>query len=178
VLGNLRLEAVPVPTLAGLDVPEVELQLALLRGAALPRLIRALGHRKLTAGLARGVVHRLEDVLVQLLRLGRLEGEAQRHERVGKALAADTDRAVAHVRALGLLDGVVILVDDPVQVHRQDLDDLVEHLEVERAVLNEGGQSDRAEVAHGGLIWRRVLHDLRAQVRRLDGAEVLLIGLG
>ena len=36
---------------------------------------------------------------------------------------------------------------------------------------------DGPEVAHGNLVWRRVLDDLGAKVGRLDGAQVLLVGL-
>ena len=75
---------------------------ALADGAAGVRLVVALLLRQLTAHLERAVVDRLEDLLVQLLRLGALERVAHAYERVGQALHADADRPVTTVRPLRL----------------------------------------------------------------------------
>mmetsp|Transcript_2729 Transcript_2729/g.7545 ORF Transcript_2729/g.7545 Transcript_2729/m.7545 type:complete len:206 (+) Transcript_2729:1310-1927(+) len=44
-------------------------------------------------------------------------------------------------------------------------------------IKHEARERDRREVAHGHLVRRRVLDDLRAQVGAPDGTEVLLVGL-
>jgi hypothetical protein len=47
---------------------------------------RTVLHGQLAGGLQARVVDRLEDLLVELLRLGRVEGQAQEDEGVGQAL--------------------------------------------------------------------------------------------
>lgn len=133
--------------------------------------------RKLTARLERTVVDRLEDLDVQLLRLRGVKRHAQGHEGVCESLHTDADGAVAHVRGPGLLDGVVVHIDDLVEIVRNNLGDVVQLLEVVHAVLNEGGQRERGKVAHGGLFGRRVFDDFGTEIGGLDGAEVLLVGL-
>ena len=61
-------------------------------------------HREVKRTPHRAVVDRLEDVLVELARGVSFVGQAELHERVGQALDADADGAVAHVGVLGLLD--------------------------------------------------------------------------
>jgi uncharacterized protein (UPF0297 family) len=72
----------------------------------------------------------------------------------------------------------VVDVNDLVEVGNDDLADVVELLEVVDSVLDERGEGERGQVADGDLIRGRVLDDLRAEVRRLDRAEVLLVRLG
>jgi len=166
VLRDLVLELGPVPEVGRRDVPQVVLEQALARGRAAvelvrrvrARLARVLGSvlaRHVARRLDRGVVDRLEDLEVELARLGRVEGEAECHEGVGEALHTDADGAVAHVAVLGLLDRVVVDVDDAVEVVGDDLGDVVELLEVVLAVLDEGREGDRREVAHGAARGRR-----------------------
>lgn len=50
-----------------------------------------------------------------------LEGQAQEEEGVGEALDAEADGAVPHVRSPRLRHGVVVAVDDLVEVPRHDL---------------------------------------------------------
>ncbi len=86
---------------------------------------------------------------------------------------------MAHVGLASLGDRVVVDVDDLVQVFADGLGDLVQALEVvdlgDR--VDEGGESDRSQVADSDLIGCTVLDDLCAKVGALDGTEVLLVAL-
>jgi hypothetical protein len=84
-------------------------------GAPRIRLIGPLLLRQLAGRLERGVVDALEDVLVELLRLGGVERHAQQNEGVGKPLDSDPDGAVPHVGLAGGRGGVVVHVDDAVK---------------------------------------------------------------
>ena len=85
---------------------------------------------------------------------------------------------MAHVGVAGLFHGVVVHVNDAVQVARGVVGDVVEKLVVEHTVarVHELGQGDGGQVADGHFVLGGVLHDLRAEVGGADGAEVLLVG--
>ena len=103
------------------------------------------------------------------------EADAALEEGVLEAHDAEADGAVAEVRALGGLGGVEIDVDDIVEGADGDMDGLLEHLVVERAVgLDVGVEDDGAEVADGGFILAGVQRDLGAEVRGVDDAGVVL----
>ena len=86
---------------------------------------------------------------------------------------------MAHVGVACFFNGVVIHINNTVEVARCVIGDVVEELVVEHAVghVDEFGKSDGGEVAHRNFVFGRVFHDLRAEVGRTDGAEVLLVGL-
>lgn len=69
------------------------------------------------------MVNGLEDLQVELTSGRTVESHSQGHERVGETLNTETDGSVTHVRVLGLDDGVVIDINDPVQVLGDDLGD-------------------------------------------------------
>ena len=128
-----------------------------------------------TAG---GVVNGLEDVLVELSGLLRIEGVAHHDEGVGQALDTEADRSVAHVGVARLRNRVVVPVDDPVQVLGHLVGHLKEFVVVEVTLVgDEFGEGDGRQVADGHLVLGGVLDDLRAEVGAADGAEVLLVGL-
>ena len=169
MLGDLPLQPLPVPPVAGPHVPEVELQPPLGRRRPVVRLVRPFLRRELHRRLAGAVVYRLEDVLVQLTRLLGLERELHHLEGVGQSLHADADRAVAHVGPAGLLHRVEVPVDHTVEVLGNDLGDVPEIFEVEGPGPPEavrGGdelrQAYRREVAHRYLVGGSVLDDFRA----------------
>ena len=97
------------------------------------------------------------------------------HECIGKTVDTDGDGTVTHVAVASLDDWIVVLVNDLAQVERNDLGDLVELLEVVLVAADEGRERKRRQVADSGLIRRRVLDDLSAKVRRLNGTKVLLV---
>ena len=93
-------------------------------GAPLVRLVGAELPGQLAGGLEGRKVDGLEDVAVQLAGLGRVKGQAEEDERVGQSLHSDADRTVAHVGAAAGLGGVVVDVDDAVEVVRHHGGDL------------------------------------------------------
>lgn len=119
----------------------------------------------------------LEDLNVKVLCFGRVEGDPERHERIREPVDADADRTMAHVRVAGLDDRVVVHVDDAVQVERDDLGNLVKLLEVVLVAADERRESERGKVTDGSLIRRRVLDNLRAEIRGFDRSQVLLVRL-
>ena len=122
---NPRLQLVPIPQVRWRHTPQIELELALARGTTLPALIRALGLRHVRARLRRRMIDGLKDLDVQRLGLGRVERHAERHEGVGEPLNTDADGAVAHVRAAGFRDRVIVDIYDPVEIERDDLRNVV-----------------------------------------------------
>ena len=61
-------------------------------------------------------------------------------------------------------DWVVVDVDDAVQVVG-DLGNIVQRLEVVLAIDDEGRESKRGEIAHGGLVRCGIFDNLRAGIR-------------
>ena len=110
------------------------------------------------------MINHLEDLDVQFFRLRRVKWHAKGHEGVGQPLNPNADGTMAEVRSAGFGDGVIIHVDDAVEVVRDSFGDRVELVEVVFAVGNICGKDERGEVADGGLIRGRVLDDLSAEV--------------
>jgi hypothetical protein len=54
-------------------------------------------------------------------------------------LHADADGTIAHVRSSSFRDGVIIDVDDAIEVERDNLGDGMKFVEVVLAISNEGG---------------------------------------
>ena len=183
VLGNLCLEAGPVPSGARGDAPEVELKLALARWRTGVTLVVTFGLGKSATGRAGTKVDGLEDVSVQLSSLGRVKGDLEHSEGVGKTLDTKTDRTVLQVRVAGLFDGVEVAVDDSVQVAGKSHGNLAKLLEIElkwagRAeTADQLGKTDAGKVANGGFVFGCVLNNFGTEVGALDGSKVLLVGL-
>ena len=124
------------------------------------------------------MVDGLENLDIEFLGSCRVEWHAEHHESIGQALHTDPDGPVAHVRVPCFWDGVVVDVDDAVQVECNDLSDIVQLLEVVLAVGNKRRECDRREVADRGLIRGGVFDDFRAQVGGLNRSQILLVRLG
>ena len=71
---------------------------------------------------------------------------------------------MAEVRMTSFRDWVVVDVDDVVQVVG-DLGNIVQRLEVVLAIDDEGRESKRGEIAHGGLVRCGIFDNLRAEIR-------------
>jgi len=128
-----------------------------------------------------------------------LEGEAQLREDVGETLHAHANGPVAQVGVACLGQRVVRHRDDAIERARHEARHTPECLEIEpregrrghlgpivlgveprraaaaarraaRLGAHEARQRDRGEVAHGHLVGRGVLNDLRAQVGAADRA--------
>ena len=158
--------------------PHIELERALRRGRPLERVVRTERLRQLARALERAVVDGLENAAVHVARLLAVEGDVHQRERVGEPLDADAHRAVAHIAHARLVRRVKVHVDHLVEILRDHLGHGVEQLVVEGlVVLDEGAEGDARQVAHRRLPRVAVLHNLAAEVRRLDGAKVLLVAL-
>lgn len=125
------------------------------------------------------MVDGLEDLLVQLTSLRRLEGHTQSKEGIGKTLDTNTNRSMAHVAVASLYDRVVVDINNLVEVANDNLSDFVKLLKVISAlvVVNESWQSKRCQIADSDLIRSRVLNNLSAKVGAADGTKVLLVAL-
>ena len=110
------------------------------------------------------MVHGLEDLNVELLGSWRVEWHAEHHESIGKTLHANANGSVTEVGLLRFRDGIVVDIDDTVQIECDDLSDVVQLLEVVLPVGDKGRKSNGCEVANRSLIRGGVLNDLRAQV--------------
>ena len=104
-----------------------------------------------------------EDLLVELACLWTVKRQTEHHEHVCESLNPDTDGAVTHVRLACRLSRVVVLVDDPVQVTRDNLCHFTQLFKVEttesRCSLHKCRETQRRQVTHGRLIWCGNLHD-------------------
>ena len=81
---------------------------------------------------------------------------------------------MSHVGAPGLHERVVVDVNDTVEIAGDNLGDIEELVEVKRLLgCDKAGESNGRQIAHGNLVRRCVLHNLRAKVATLDGAKIL-----
>ena len=72
---------------------------------------------------------------------------------------------MAGVRVTCFRNGVVVHVNDTVEVERDDLRDVMKLLEVVLVSMDEGWKSKRSKIANGGLVGCRVLDNLSAKIR-------------
>ncbi len=183
VLGDFGLERGPVPAAGGGDTPEIELELSLAGRRTGVRLVVAFRLGEEATGRAGTKVDGLENVTVQLGSTVRVKGDLEHGKGIGKTLDTESDRTVLHVGVSCLFDGVKVAVNDSVQVAGQGHGNITKLFEIEfertRGVdaSNEHGETDTGKVANGGLVLGSVLNNLGTEVRRLDGTQVLLIGL-
>ena len=206
---DVSLERSPIPKIGRSNTPEIVLQVSVARWRSRSLLVR-LVPSSLEFGMSdvvisshvggrfdRGVVDRFEDLEIELSSLGRVERHSERHEGVRESLHSDTDRSVSHVGVFGFLDGVVVDVDNSVQVERDDLqsrrqqqresgeetrtnlDDIVKFLEIVDSGGDESRQSDRSEIADGTIARQSVQHVVhrRSEAHHSSGAEYSMISV-
>ena len=160
--------------------PEIEGKLALAGRRTLEGLVRTELLGEVATLLDGGIVDALEDLLVERLGFLTVVIDLEHGEGVSKTLNTQSDGPVSQVGVLGLLDGVVVPVDDLVQVADQFCGHILKFLEVEGlgSLVHEHWQSDGGKVADSHFLVRGILQDLSAEVTGLDGAQVLLVALG
>jgi hypothetical protein len=123
------------------------------------------------------MIYSLKYLLVNLPSPLILKAYLKHHHYIREPLHPDPDRPVSHIRSPRFLARVVVVINDLIEVPRDDLGDAVERGEVEGAALVEAGERDRGEVAHCYLGRGGVLDHLAAQVRALDSPQVLVVRL-
>ena len=158
--------------------PQIKLELTLRKRAALEAFVWTLLSGKFHGRLHSSMIDCLEDLRVEIECFRALKSKTNLLEGVRHPLYPNTYGAMAEVRRLCLLDGVVVAIDDSVQVPGDSLGYAMQGLKVKGAtlVVCELGKRNRGEIANGYLFFAGVLEDLSAEVRALDGAEVLLVG--
>ena len=117
----------------------------------------------------------LENLNVEFLCSLGVEWHAKHHESICKTLHTNSDRSMAHVGLPRFRDGVVIDVDNAVQVKCDNLGNVMQPLKIVLAMGDKARERDGREVADRSLIWGGVLDDLRAQIGGFDRSQVLLI---
>lgn len=153
MLSNLGLQTTPVPKVSGRHPPQIELQFPLLGWTANPSFIRSILRRDLAGSLEGAVVDCLENLNVELFRLGRIERHAECHEGIGKTLHTNPDGSVTEVGTTSFGDGIVVYVNNAIQVIRNRLGHSMELVEVILAVGDESGESQRSKITDSGLVW-------------------------
>src|SRR5689334_19956268 len=95
------------------------------------------------------MVDSLKDLNVELPCFRRVKWQTKCKEGIGETLDTETDGSVSEVALLGFFNGVVVDVDDLVQVAGHNLSDLVQATEVvfTTGLVNECWQRQRSQVA-------------------------------
>ena len=125
------------------------------------------------------MVDSLEDELVDFKSFVGLEGQTHHLERICQSLHANTDRSVSHVRGSSLRDGIVVAVDNFVQIFGDSLGDFMKILVIKSFgfKVRELGKRNAGKITNSHFILVCVFHDLGAEIRALDSSQVLLIAL-
>jgi hypothetical protein len=84
-----------------------------------------------------------EDSLIQYDGLLRLPRKTHHRKYVGESLYAETDRSVSHIGSLGFGNRIIIDINHAIQILDDRIGDFAELLEIESAVLDECGKSQR-----------------------------------
>ena len=137
----------------------------------------AAAFRRQVRGRFDGVVaEQLHALIRELHGLGGGDGQPQREQRVLVAHQPQADRAVPHVGAFRLGDGVQVHVDDVVEHAHRGAHGAAQPFRVQPVGADVVGQVHRAQVADSDLVEAGVEGDLGAQVGRVDDPGVLLRG--
>ena len=86
------------------------------------------------------MIYSLEYLLVKLVRPLILKADLEHHHYIRESLHPDPDRPVHQIRSLRFLTRVIVVINNIIEVSRDDLGDAVECIEVESAALVEAGE--------------------------------------
>ena len=137
--------------------------------------VRAALGGEVGAGLVGVVGDRFHRLVVERHRLRGGKRHALGVKRIGQTHHAQADGPVAQVRALGRLGRVEIDVDDIVERADRHADGLAQLEVIQRAVRQQMGiEDDRAQIAHRGFVRGSIQSYFRAEIRRVDHADVIL----
>lgn len=175
---DFRLERTPVlSAAAGCHSPHVELEDASAGRRPRESLLDPFGFGQLNGFAETRVLHGFEDLRVDALGIFAFERNSNLHEQVSHALHSQSDRPVSQVRLFACFHRLVRLVYDQVHVADHEAHHVVQCGVIHVAIQRLRGHRQTGQVAHGCLFAVALLDDLRAQVRRPDGAQVLLVAL-
>jgi len=94
---------------------------------------------------------------IKLFGLGRIEGHAKSHEGISEPLDPNADGTMTEIGSACFGNGVVVNVDDTVEVVCDGFGDGVKFVEVIFAVRDKCGEGEGCKVAHSSLVGGRVL---------------------
>jgi len=178
-LGEVLLLRLRVELLVVEFGPHVETEQSFREGAAFEGAVPALGFSQFHAFTHGGVVNAFEYPPVGVDGCFLVEGNLHLGEEVSQPLDSDAHGPVLQVGVASLLDGLLVAVDDVVEVADHEAGDLVQFGLVDVVGLGqlEGRQTDARQVAHGHLLLVGLLDDFGTEVAALYHAQVLLVGL-
>merc|ERR1719500_1394629 len=178
VLRYLGFNCCPVMEITRSHPPHVVLELPLRHGAALVGGVRSFLLCNFARSFQSSIINSLEYLLVQGGGFFRFEWKPHEDVSIRQTLDTNTNRPVPHVAVPRLNDGVIVHINDLIQVLRGYLGHALQPLEVVSLVrFDKHVDSNGCQVTDCNLIRCRVLHNLSAQVGALDGAKVLLVTL-
>ena len=146
--------------------PQIKLKLTLRKRAPFEAFVWTLLPCDFHGRLHSSMVDCLEDLGVEIKCFRALKSKTHFLEGVCHPLYPNTYGAMAEIRCLCLLDGVIVAIDDSVQVPRDSLGYAMQGLEVKSAtlVVCELGKRNRGEIADGYLFLAGILEDLSAEI--------------
>lgn len=145
-------------------VPQIELELALGSGAALKCRVGSISLGEFGRSEACSVVDGLKNHLVDFDGLRGFEWSPHFNEGIGHSLHTNSNGSMAEVAIPCLGDGVVVDIDDFVEVCGDYLGDFHQSIVIEDSVINELLEVDRSEIANSYFIWVGVLDDFGAEI--------------
>mmetsp|Transcript_2607 Transcript_2607/g.5609 ORF Transcript_2607/g.5609 Transcript_2607/m.5609 type:complete len:277 (+) Transcript_2607:658-1488(+) len=185
MLGNLLLQSRPIPSVAGRDIPHVELEHPLGGWRSLVCFVGTLFLGEFHGGLAGSKVECFENILVELTSSLPLKRQLHHLKCIRQPLHTNSNRTMSHIARLRLLHRIKVTINHPIQILGNHLGNVLELVQIKTALSSkvigwsdEFGQTDGGKVAYRNLIRSRVLDNFGTEVGALDGTQILLIGLG
>ncbi len=158
-------------------MPKIALELTLGRRRTLERRKGTLLFCNVNARILSRKLDVLKDFAVESACLLRGPRNTKLGKHIRKTLNANANGTMASIGITALLRGLLIEINDLIQVVRENRSHLTKSLEVEGPTLHETRQAQRTQIADGCLVGRRVLNDFGTEITGLDRSKMLLIGL-
>src|SRR5277367_5132981 len=156
---DFLLDFIPIPEISRSNPPQIILKLSLTRRRPLERLIRTVTSGKFSRRFDCSMINRFKDLNVEMFSLGGIKRHSQRQKRICQPLNTNSDRSMTHIGSTSFFDGIIIDVDNLVEIVCDDLNDIVQFLEIEFLVVDKGRKSDTRQVTYGNFIGSRVFDD-------------------
>merc|ERR1719228_123800 len=178
MLRYLSLQRCPVMKVCWGDPPHIVLKPSLRHRTTLVRGVRTFNFCQLTGGFKCTKIKCFKDLLVQIGSFIRLEWKPHENVGISKPLDTNTNRSVPHVAIPSFLYGVVVHINDLIEVLGGNFGNKFQLLKVVCFVrLNKHVDSNGGQITDCHFIWSRVLNNLGTKVGALDSPKVLLVTL-
>src|SRR5271170_8248552 len=173
---NLLLDFIPIPKIRRSNPPQIILKLSLTRRRPFERFIRTVTSSKFSRRFDSSMINRFKDLNVEMFSLGGIKRHSHCQKRIRQPLNTNSDRSMTHIGSTSFFDGIIIDIDNLVEIVCNDFDDIVHFLEIEFSAFDKSGKSDTRQVTYGNFIGSRVFDDFGTEIGTFDGSEVLLVG--